>query len=168
VLDPFAFGPASVIAGTNIASFVRVWRRDRRTDANTDGPALEEALAAQLSFQGAAVAVLHRLTYLSDLGLPPTFHGAAWSWPAAYRICRDFPHGVEALHVAFAKAMTIGPVEVQETTIEVFAGVGLACSAFVARGRTGKKNFDAHVEATYNRLGSHVTSIKTLVPKSTP
>ncbi len=42
-----------------------------------------------MAFQQAAISVLYRLTYLSATGLPPSWLGSLWTWPAAYRATRD-------------------------------------------------------------------------------
>lgn len=163
ILDLFTFGPAAISAGTSIASFARALRRDRRAEAEAASEATEGVFASQFAFQQATVVVLHRLSYLSDLGMPPPVRGALWSWPAAYRVSRDFHHVVEALHVSLVPALTLSPEDIAQPTIEAFEVVGHVCAGFATQGRPGKSEFNRRLDEAYDRLGTHGAALRLLV-----
>ncbi len=162
-MDPFAFGPAASNALTNFVSFAHALRRERRADAEAASVPAEGALAAQLAFQQATVMVLHRLSYLSGLGMPPPLRGAFWSWPAAYRVARDFHQGVEVLHVTFAAAMTLSPEGLAQPTNEAFEAIGKVVACFAAQGHSGEPEFKLRIDEAYDRLGAHSAAVKLLI-----
>jgi len=162
-LDPFAFGPAVSNALASSVSLAHVLRRERRADAEAASVPAEGALAAQLAFQQATVSLLHRLSYLSGLGMPPPLRGAFWSWPAAYRVARDFHQGMEAMHITFATAMTLSPDGLTQPTSETFEAIGKVVAGFAFKGRPGESEFQLRVDEAYNCLGTHGAAVKLLV-----
>lgn len=159
MLDPFTFGPAVTNAGVGFAALVYNVRRNRRSDDAARSTPTVEMLEGHIEFQQAAVSVLYRLSYVSATGLPPSWSGVLWTWPASYRVARDFPTAVESLQRAFSAAAMTGPDDLLDPSAAVFDAIGMSCSSFATRG-TGKATFDARVREAYEELGRYTAELR--------
>jgi hypothetical protein len=134
-------------------------KRNRRIDAPaelTNDPGLIET---HVAFQQAAVSVLHRLSYLSVTGLPPSWSGILWTWPASYRATRDFPAAVESLQLTFSAAAMTGPAELLDPSAAVFEAIGRSCASFPTR-RAGREVFSSSLEKAYEELGTYTAALR--------
>jgi hypothetical protein len=160
VPDFFALVPAVSNTGIGFAALLHTLRRDRRSDTAASAVATRDSLAAHLAFHQAAVSVLHRLQYLSATGLPPSWTGILWSWPASVRATREFPTAIEALHLTFSAAAITGPVDLLDASAALFAAIGESCSGFATRQQPGKAEFDRRLAAAYEEFGSYVSTLR--------
>ena len=159
MLDPFTFGPAVTNAGVGFAALLYNVRRNRRGDDAAQSTPEAELLEAHIEFQQAAVSVLYRLSYVSATGLPPSWSGALWTWPASYRMTRDFPTAIESLQRVFSAAAMTGPQDLLDPSAAVFDAIGKSCSSFAVRG-AGKAAFDERVEQAYEELGRYTAELR--------
>lgn len=159
MLDPFAFGPAVTNAGVGFASLLYNIRKDRRSGQAAQSEATAEMLEGHVGFQQAAVSVLYRLSYVSTTGLPPSWSGLLWTWPASYRMTRDFPAAIESLQRVFSAAAMTGPDHLLDPSAAVFDAIGECCSSFATRG-SGKAAFDERLKAAYKELGRYTGELR--------
>jgi hypothetical protein len=159
VLDPFTCGPAVTNAGVGFAALLYNVRRNRRNDDAAQSTATAELLEGHIGFQQAAVAVLYRLSYVSATGLPPSWSGVLWTWPASCRMTRDFPMAIESQQRAFSAAAMTGPDDLLDPSSAVFDAIGKSCSTFVARG-AGKATFDERMKEAYEELGPYTAELR--------
>jgi hypothetical protein len=159
VLDPFTFGPAVTNSSVGIASLLYSIRRNRRSDAAAPSSDERGQLETHIVFQQAAVSVLFRLTYLSATGLPPSWLGILWTWPASYRATRDFPAAIETLQLTFSAAAITGPTDFLDASAAVFEAIGKSCGSFATRGR-GKEAFNARLHEAYEELGRYTETLR--------
>jgi hypothetical protein len=159
VVDPFVFGPSATSASAAIASLLYSIRRNRRSDAAAESADEHGLLETHMAFQQAAVSVLHRLTYLSATGLPPSWLGILWTWPASYRATRDFPSAIESLQLTFSAAALTGPADLLDPSAAVFEAIGKSCGNFAMRG-SGKKAFNVCIQEAYDELGRYTATLR--------
>jgi hypothetical protein len=112
-----------------------------------------------VAFQQAAVSVLHRLASLSATGLPPSWLGMLWTWPASYRVTRDFPTAIESLTLTFSAAALTGPAELLDASAAVFEAIGRSCGSFPTH-RSGGEAFTADLAAAYETLGTYTAALR--------
>jgi hypothetical protein len=160
VWDPFAFVPAVTNTSVAITSLLYTVRRNHRTDTAAEvGEQGEEHLEGHIAFQQTAVSVLYRLTYLSATGLPPSWRGLLWTWPASYRATRDFPAAIETLQLTFSAAAMTGPADLLDPSAAVFEAIGKCCAGFAVSG-AGRGPFNTLVEEAYREVGMYIALLR--------
>lgn len=167
VMDPFAFIPAVANTSVAITSLLYTVQRNYRTDAAEGGGQGEGHLEGHIAFQQAAVSVLYRLTYLSATGLPPSWRGMLWTWPASYRATRDFPAAVETLQLTFSAAAMTGPANLLDPSAAVFEASGKCCAGF-AGGDGGRRTFHTFSEEAYQELGAYIAILRERIAPPAP
>ncbi|MDQ6946021.1 MAG: hypothetical protein M3256_07045 [Actinomycetota bacterium] len=88
------------------------------------------ATATYLDFQDAAVRMVSHIQLLAALGVPPSLHGALWSWPQAVRSHRAIIAEGQELTVQFGRLRMLGSSDVADAAFEVALAIGEALRSF--------------------------------------
>ena len=160
VFDPFTFGPPPAGLAVNIFAVANAVRASHGEAGRADVAVTREAVAVHLPFQETAVAVLYRLSYLSNTPMRSSLIGSVWSWPAVYRSTRELPGLAESLQQTFVTAATVGPSTLLDPMAAVFEAIGESAMAFAHRRHPRKKVFDEHCEKAYGELAAYSAALR--------